>query len=649
MLEGTEIRDPLERPKFDRKWYLEAYPDVAKLGMDPWEHYLTYGILLGRRPNGENIISKISPEKNSAAEEPVLNGDAISATEILIASHEVYQGTKLHTDLITLSNLPKVSVIMTAHNAADTIARAIESIVFQTWPNLELVIVDDASIDGTWEQISISKRKYPHLIRSVRLECNLGTYIAKNVGISESSGSIVMFQDSDDYSHPNRVTVQAAHLVENPSTQGNRTRYCRFDPSDGRLIKVSGYETKFGLITLAVRRNLFDEIGYFNPVRRAGDDEWFQRARALVGPQKFKNLDVALYMAELRSNSLAQDLLSGVGPEGITQVISGSRAEYNKLYVDLHARAKSNASNCQANNPPLPKVAASWIPNDLAAIPKWRLPIIATMCSIPARTTAMQSALKSVIDQVDRLYIYLDKYESVPEFIQNDDRIIVTRSQSVDFDFRDNAKFLPYNSLKSEFSEFHFFTLDDDIRYPKDYIARHLTVSRDFGDGCITGLHGVIYEEDPVRYFKRRLVSHFRKDALRGHSLVNCLGTGTTAFNSSCFPAIDPRRWQRGGMVDIYFSILAKLKNVPMVCMARTENWLADAETNAGGPTLFDEFKEKDALIVAELKKYCPWGYAEMSRLVDSLPLPKKTVFHNLLPAFAGQVSVNDGLQRYRG
>lgn len=635
---------------FDAAWYCSAYPDVEMVGMDPWEHFQNFGRAMGRKPNASG---KFPPSLKIVANPPsqphIAEETTGFASQALTDSYLSYTGLKVYPDAVKPTDLPKVTVVMTSHNATDTVVRAVESILFQTWPNLEVIIVDDASNDGTWQQISAMVSKYRGVLRAIRLQCNMGTYLAKNIGIREATGDIVMFQDSDDYSHPERVTVQALHLLDNPTAMGNRTRYCRFDPENGRIVKVSGHETKFGLITLAVRKTLFQEIGYFNAVRKAGDDEWFERARALAGRDVFKNLNVALYMAELRKNSLAQDLMSARGAGGITQIASGERAEYNAAYLEKHAEGNGDKKKFRLENPSLPIVSPPWVPDALAALPKSRAPVVATMCSIPARSGAMQKAVRSVINQVDKIHIYLDKYESVPSFLENDPRIKVTMSQNVEKDLRDNAKFLPYNLVKKELTEFHYVTLDDDIIYPYDYVLNHIMVGRQFSDQCVTGLHGVVYEERPTSYFKRRLVSHFRTDETKTHHLVNCLGTGTTAFHSSCFPHIDPFEWSRGGMVDVYFSIHAKAHKVPMICMARTANWMRDAESADQGPTLYDEFKEKDALIVAELISHAPWGYAGISALLSQLPDEESSKLEQFLPAFHDQVSMRDRLSRYRG
>ena len=71
-------------------------------------------------------------------------------------------------------NLPLVSVIMPAYNAADYVEAAVESVLAQNYPNFEFIIVDDASTDGTSRILAQYARRYPDLIRLKRLRKNLG-------------------------------------------------------------------------------------------------------------------------------------------------------------------------------------------------------------------------------------------------------------------------------------------------------------------------------------------------------------------------------------------------------------------------------------------------------------------------------------------
>jgi glycosyltransferase involved in cell wall biosynthesis len=90
---------------------------------------------------------------------------------------------------------PTVSVVIPTHNRAALLARAIRSVQGQTYPYLEIIIVDDASIDNTRELVESLDDKR---IRYLRHETNLGGSAARNTGIHAATGEVIAFLDDDD-------------------------------------------------------------------------------------------------------------------------------------------------------------------------------------------------------------------------------------------------------------------------------------------------------------------------------------------------------------------------------------------------------------------------------------------------------------------
>jgi glycosyltransferase EpsE len=117
------------------------------------------------------------------------------------------------------TNRPLVSVVMPVYNADAYLTRAIDSILRQTYENLELIIVDDASIDGSVGIIERYKRLYPKKISFVRLSKNLnrGGDSCANVGISSAKGKYIARMDADDVSHPKRIEKQVRFLERHSS------------------------------------------------------------------------------------------------------------------------------------------------------------------------------------------------------------------------------------------------------------------------------------------------------------------------------------------------------------------------------------------------------------------------------------------------
>ena len=98
-----------------------------------------------------------------------------------------------------------ISVIIPTYNRGKTIRRAIESVLAQSYHQLELIVVDDGSTDGTDQQINeIQDKRFKY----IKLTSNLGACHARNVGIEEATGFYIAFQDSDDFWHPDKLEKQ---------------------------------------------------------------------------------------------------------------------------------------------------------------------------------------------------------------------------------------------------------------------------------------------------------------------------------------------------------------------------------------------------------------------------------------------------------
>ncbi|HCS78135.1 TPA: hypothetical protein DIV55_00135 [Patescibacteria group bacterium] len=113
---------------------------------------------------------------------------------------------------------PLVSVVMPVYNSEAYVSDAIKSIVNQTYQNLELVIVDDASTDNSWKIISVFAKRFPKKIRAIRLRKNLnkGGDTCANVGFAKARGIYLARMDADDISDRERIEKQVKFLQKNP-------------------------------------------------------------------------------------------------------------------------------------------------------------------------------------------------------------------------------------------------------------------------------------------------------------------------------------------------------------------------------------------------------------------------------------------------
>lgn len=121
-----------------------------------------------------------------------------------------------------------VSIVTPCYNALPYVAETIESVCAQTYEQIEHLIIDDASTDGSWDAIRLDRR-----VRSERLERNGGGARARNRGAALARGEYLMFLDADDVIRPDTV----AALVEAAGTEGCTIAvgpWCRLAPVEDR-------------------------------------------------------------------------------------------------------------------------------------------------------------------------------------------------------------------------------------------------------------------------------------------------------------------------------------------------------------------------------------------------------------------------------
>ena len=115
-------------------------------------------------------------------------------------------------------DFPLVSVLIPAYNHENYIQETIESIINQTYPNIELIILDDGSKDKTWEKITELKPKCENRFVKIHFETkqNEGTCITLNKLLKLSSGEFVYIIASDDLTKPQAIEKEVKFLQDNP-------------------------------------------------------------------------------------------------------------------------------------------------------------------------------------------------------------------------------------------------------------------------------------------------------------------------------------------------------------------------------------------------------------------------------------------------
>lgn len=143
------------------------------------------------------------------------------------------------------AQMPRISVIIPAYNAAATIGTAIESILAQGYPAHEIIVVDDGSADRTGERA----QAYGDRVTYLRQD-NAGPSAARNRGVREASGEWVAFLDADDWYLPDRLLIHAEMIRDDPKLDFLVGSFDYVD-SQGKLINPSISGTEFGRTLLS--------------------------------------------------------------------------------------------------------------------------------------------------------------------------------------------------------------------------------------------------------------------------------------------------------------------------------------------------------------------------------------------------------------
>lgn len=146
-----------------------------------------------------------------------------------------------------------VSVVVPTHCSESTIERALQSVVAQTTRPCEIIVVDDASTDGTWSLIERLSSEMPIPVRSIALPQNLGPGSARNAGWDVASGEWVAFLDADDEWHPLKLSLQHALMVDDPTLAMSGHLHAFGIDNDWATIPDQPTIARFGLGDFLVR------------------------------------------------------------------------------------------------------------------------------------------------------------------------------------------------------------------------------------------------------------------------------------------------------------------------------------------------------------------------------------------------------------
>lgn len=191
------------------------------------------------------------------------------------------------------ADAPLVSVVMPVYNGSAYLGQAIESVLSQTYRNLELIVVDDCSKDDSLQVIG----RYAADARIVLLrnEANAGVAASRNRALAQSRGRYVTFLDQDDVWLPRKLELQVAAMAAHPRVGLLHAEYARIDPAGQLMGRAKDFpaarfanteapvevddvfaeifvSNDIQPLTSMIPRDVLDAVGHFDPRLRGTDD-----------------------------------------------------------------------------------------------------------------------------------------------------------------------------------------------------------------------------------------------------------------------------------------------------------------------------------------------------------------------------------------
>jgi glycosyltransferase involved in cell wall biosynthesis/GR25 family glycosyltransferase involved in LPS biosynthesis len=519
-------------------------------------------------------------------------------------------------------NGPLVSVIMPSHNAEATIELAINSLLLQSWHNLQIIVVDDASTDSTLQKANALAKSDPR-VEVISNSVNVGPYVSRNMGALHVQGKWLTVHDADDWAFPDRIAQQVKKLTDTQSefctggmlrmnAKGQITR-----PSPAEVNNEDGYQ-RLCYVSLMVQTDIFRKVlGAWDSVWVGGDAEMIARLNSLGF--KSTHLERPLMLCLDHPAGLTNHPELGLLAEDGR--ISKVRFDYQHAYEKWHQLegpkklspfgASKGADLPESNRVPLADIRKLLENNDkkaeldlsinsalkldssgfaeLAVIDEYKGRVdfsadtvnmpsrfgkkVAGIASIPSREVGLSQAMRSLENQIDEFHVYLNGYTGIPSWLATWPGVTIYTSQQFGV-LGDSGKFFGFDRTEARW----YFTCDDDIVYPPDYTFVLIDASVRYKSPV--GVHGSLLKY-PVRGYyepKVRHVLHF-KWKNKVDRRVPILGTGTMLLDRrliSCLP-----RFDFPNMADIWIAKLMAQMKMPMYAVARGDSWLKEADVPA--------------------------------------------------------------------
>lgn len=236
-----------------------------------------------------------------------------------------------------ISFKPLVSIIVTTFNSKRFIENCLYSLINQTYSNIEIIVIDDASSDDT-ENIVRKLMKKDKRIKYYKLKYNVGTYAAKNIAINYTNGEFVTCHDSDDFAHPQKIEKQVRPLIRYPWLVFTVSYWVRltdkgifYARQTYPLLRLNPNSTMF-------RKDIIiNKVGLWDYVKIGADSEFYYRLKIAFGRFRMFKIKKPLTIGSYRKNSLTANKSFGFKSGAIPKV----RYDYWESWMKWHLSQKA--------------------------------------------------------------------------------------------------------------------------------------------------------------------------------------------------------------------------------------------------------------------------------------------------------------------
>lgn len=249
---------------------------------------------------------------------------------------------------------PLVTVIMPIYEPSAATDVAVDSLLGQTWRNLEIIMIDDCSPEQDEDGKPTPYRQQLEKlaardarIRLVLNTVNRGSYSVRNDALDLATGDLITVADKDDWHHPQQIELQVRDFQSAPERVANMTNWVRVDEQLSLMLRsATGRVSYPSMASLMFRRDpVLTDLGYWDTVRKSGDSEFKSRIENYYGIGVEPITQAPLAFALMDGANLTRDDM-GVG------YLAPERRAYLRGYKSWHREIRESAES-----PYMPKSA----------------------------------------------------------------------------------------------------------------------------------------------------------------------------------------------------------------------------------------------------------------------------------------------------